>query len=94
MSNIIDLNYVVVYNQTRKTPNIASKQPNPIRPEPAPSKPSVDKHFDDITDKDGFDGAYSAEHDMSIISNTMYISGTLSTELAIYGDLTNIPNSM
>ena len=66
-----------VYTPKRKRKtNIQTDPPNPPDPPRPPNPPDPPKPQQDLTDKDGLDMAYANNDDISLLKNTMYISGT------------------
>ncbi|MFM7989754.1 MAG: hypothetical protein ACKPKO_61620 [Candidatus Fonsibacter sp.] len=71
-------------------PNPPPPPPNPPPPPPNPPPPAPTTQ-QDLTDKDGLDRAYANNDDISLIKNTMYISGTKLNRMSdIYDDITKL----
>ena len=91
-----DLNDIVVYSQKKKIPHTVMQpyaSPRSDLDEVVKQLEEPKPELKQLTDKDGLDRSYEAKNDLSIIDNTVYISGThMNRPSDWYDDVFKVPS--
>ena len=91
-----DLNDIVVYSQKKNIPRTVLQpyaSPRSALDEVVKQLEEPKPELKQLTDKDGLDRSYEAKNDLSIIDNTVYISGThMNRPSDWYDDVFKVPS--